>query len=215
MPASSNGRSPSTGLLYIVYPAVRAVPFFAGGMFITGALTSTAKPGRKVARTLRVFCGRALGYAVMSNHVHVVLHGDPQVASVWSDEEVAERWVRLFLVRVGGVVDERLCEENASRLQGDPERVAELRSRLRSLSWFMRCLNEPMARQANCEDGCTDRFWEGRFKCQALLDEQAVLSCMAYVDLTLFVRESFTISLLHRTPLFAKAYSMQKQGRFR
>ena len=35
-------------------------------------------------------------YAVMSNHVHVVLHVDPQVAQRWSDEEIAERWVRLF-----------------------------------------------------------------------------------------------------------------------
>ena len=122
-------------------------------------------------------------YAVMSNHVHVVLHVDPQVAQAWSDEEVAERWVRLFPVRVDEVIDERLCEEKVRRLQGDPERMAELRSRLGSLSWFMRCLNEPIARQANREDGCTGRFWEGRFKCQALLDEQAVLSCMAYVDL--------------------------------
>jgi len=122
-------------------------------------------------------------YAVMSNHVHVVLHVDPQIAETWSDEEVAERWVRLFPACSDGSIDEQLCQEKAQCLQSDPERMAELRHRLGSVSWFMRCLNEPIARQANREDGCTGRFWEGRFKCQALLDEQAVLACMTYVDL--------------------------------
>ena len=47
----------------------------------------------------------------------------------------------------------------------------------------MRVMNESIARKANSADQFTGHFWEGRFKSQALLDEQAVLTAMAYVDL--------------------------------
>ena len=61
--------------------------------------------------------------------------------------------------------------------------VAEKRSRLADLGWFMRSLKEPIARRANREDKCTGAFWEGRFDSIPLLDQPALIACMAYVDL--------------------------------
>lgn len=122
-------------------------------------------------------------YAVMSNHLHVVLRVDPVTASEWSDEEVVRRWVKAFPGTRSGEDLQRWSEARIVALLANPDKVKDIRSRLGSLSWFMRALNEPIARMANREDHCSGRFWEGRFKSQALLDEQAVLSCMAYVDL--------------------------------
>jgi hypothetical protein len=124
-----------------------------------------------------------LAYAVMSNHVHVVLRVDPEHAAGWSDQEVTERRGRLFPARINVEVDAQACRRKAWGLSGNPERFAVLRVRLADLSWFMRYLSEPLARLANSEDRCTGRFWEGLVRCQALLDDEAVLACMAYVDL--------------------------------
>ena len=131
-----------------------------------------------------VFSIDVCGYAVMSNHLHLVLRVRPDLAQEWTEEEVALRWRLLYAPR-----DEatgRKAEpgpHDLNMITSAPERVAELRHRLASLSWFMRCLNEPIARAANREDDCTGRFWEGRFRSVALLDEAAVLACSVYVDL--------------------------------
>ncbi|AVP99116.1 transposase [Ahniella affigens] len=118
-------------------------------------------------------------YAVMSNHLHVVVKVDAVAAQEWSDEEVARRWCLVF----AGSDDPEAQKARIANIAAAPERVATYRDRLRSLSWFMRSLAEPIARQANREDDCTGRFWEGRFKAQALVDERALFAAMVYTDL--------------------------------
>ena len=131
----------------------------------------------------QTFAINIAAYAIMSNHYHVVLHIDKKQADQWSDLEVVERWHSLFkgnLFSQRFVRGEALDTAQRARLQMI---IEEWRSRLCDISWFMRILNEAIAREANREDRCTGRFWEGRFKSQALLDEAALAACMAYVDL--------------------------------
>lgn len=131
-----------------------------------------------------VFAIDCLTYTVLSNHWHVVLRSRPDIVALWTDEEVARRWLRLFPKR--RKQDRSPEQPTAAELRmitSDAERILELRRRLSDISWWMRCAAEDIARQANREDECTGRFWEGRFKAQLLLDEASLLACAAYVDL--------------------------------
>ena len=118
----------------------------------------------------------------MSNHYHLVLHVDRSRARQWSPNEVVERWTQLFSAPPlvsrwqNGQADGIEREAAESIIEG-------WRARLWDISWFMKCLNEHLARRANAEDHCTGRFWEGRFRSQALLDEAGLFTAMAYVDL--------------------------------
>lgn len=139
----------------------------------------------RILQLANVFAIDVASYAVMSNHYHIVVRVDQDRALSWSRDEVLERWSQLFAGNP--VVQQYLALEgetaSESLLKSVDEFVDVYRERLHDLSWFMRVLNESIARMANKEDGVKGHFWEGRFKSQALLDEQAVLSVMAYVDL--------------------------------
>jgi len=130
-----------------------------------------------------IFALDICAYAIMSNHYHVVLHINQAQAVNWSDDEVIHKWLQLYK---GNALSQRYLQgailSNAEH-SALKEHVKVWRKRLMSISWFMKILNEDIARQANKEDQCTGRFWEGRFKSQALLDESALAACMVYIDL--------------------------------
>lgn len=130
-----------------------------------------------------IFAIEVCAYAVMSNHCHIVLKVVAQKARSWKVSEILHRWHKLFK---GTLLTQKYVSRQhltKGELQVVKHTAKIYLKRLSSISWFMRVLNEGIARKANREDDCTGRFWEGRFKCQALLDDAALATCMAYVDL--------------------------------
>ena len=138
----------------------------------------------RIKQLTEIFLVDVCGYAVMSNHLHIILRTRPDLVKQMSSEEIAKRWFELFPKRrTKKGLPEEPTEFEIMVLTNNENKLSELRERLGSISWFMRCVNEYVAKLSNREDECKGRFWEGRFSCQRILDEAGLLACMTYVDL--------------------------------
>ena len=115
--------------------------------------------------------------------MHGVLRLNDAMAAGWTDEDVVRRWGRLFPPRGKNRVALPVTDAWVAAQLANAAWVAETRKRLNSLGWFMKCLKEPLSRRANREDQCRGTFFEARFKSIAILDEEALLTTLAYVDL--------------------------------
>ncbi|MDQ7050935.1 MAG: hypothetical protein Q9M92_15940 [Enterobacterales bacterium] len=137
----------------------------------------------RILQLAEIFSIEIYAYAVMSNHYHIVVYSDPKLPEKWSDEEVARRWLQAFPGKLESPQFQHLRQAKIRAITEDKQLLSSYRQRLGSLSWFMKQINEPIAKRSNREDSVTGHFWEARFKSQALLDDAALLTCMAYVDL--------------------------------
>ena len=138
---------------------------------------------RRLQELAEIFAVAVGGFAVLDNHLHVLVRLDPDVAIDWSDEEVARRWGRLFPPRDGTRRALAVTDQWIQEKLKDAAWLARTRQRLQSLSWLMKCLKEPLARMANRQDQTRGAFFEGRFKSVAILDEESLLATCAYIDL--------------------------------
>jgi REP element-mobilizing transposase RayT len=140
---------------------------------------------KRIRQLASIFTIDVAAYSVMSNHYHLVVRVDRERVADLSTHEVIQRWAQLYQGPL--IIRRYLSEKRKDMSPGELNQVEKLadqyRQRLCDLSWFMKNLNEFISRRANAEDDAKGHFWESRYKCQALLDEQALLAAMAYVDL--------------------------------
>jgi len=137
----------------------------------------------RLERLCGCFAVSVCGFAVMDNHLHVLVRLDADDASSWSAEEVIRRWIVAYPPKTAQGEEIEITQAWVDRHAKDEERIELLRERLASLGWFMKALKEPLARMANKEDECKGTFWESRYKSIAILDEEALLATCAYIDL--------------------------------
>ena len=138
---------------------------------------------RKLLSLTHTYCIDVCAYAIMSNHYHLVLHINHEKATSLSMSDVVERWSTEH--KIPAHIKRWQSQSTIDQAEYDHcvETIEQWRERLWSLSWFMKELNYDIACKANSEDGCKGHFWESRFKSQALLDDNALIAAMAYVDL--------------------------------
>jgi REP element-mobilizing transposase RayT len=138
----------------------------------------------RLAFLARCFAVEVAGYAVMGNHLHVIVRMDMALPYTLTDLEVARRWLSVYPRQyLADGTPQLPSEAEIASIAKDGQRVAVWRKRLWDLGWFMKSLKEPLARRANREDNCKGTFWEGRFHSVPLLDQPALIAAMAYVDL--------------------------------
>ena len=121
-----------------------------------------------------------LCYALLSNHLHLILRSRPDVVETWDDTEAARRWLLVCPIRKGAT---KPTEQELNSIRGDAVKLKSVRKRLSDISWWMKFLCQRIAQRANRESGEDGSFWSGRFRAVRLLDEESILACAAYVDL--------------------------------
>jgi hypothetical protein len=171
---------------------------------------------RRLKELDAIFAVSVGGFSVMDNHLHLLLRLDPEVAKSWTNKEVVDRWFKLYPPR--GTDRKPLpaakLKELVEKRLGDANWIAKTRDRLGSLSWFMKCLKEPLSRLVNKAEKCTGAFFEGRFKSIAVLDEEALLAVSAYIDLNpVAAGIAITPESSEYTSVKVRVDHVQQQGR--
>jgi REP element-mobilizing transposase RayT len=183
-------------LCHCVSRCVRKLLLLAGEMSPRGK-DGTPRRTRKdlLADRLRqltaIFAIDVLEWAILDNHVHLVLATHPELVALWTDREVAERWRTLtpdyqWRRRRGIPYTDQAHEEEIAAMLSDPKLLERARRALADVSQFHKFLKQRIAKLINGIDDVTGHLWEGRFNSIVAADAGALIAHMVYVALNPF-----------------------------
>jgi len=136
-----------------------------------------------LAYQARLFAVDVGNYNLLSNHGHLILRTRPDIAALWTPEELAWRWKLAWPEFRDGQWIREPTDQELDLLLANPVKIEQIRRNLSSLSWFMARWKEPIAKICNAETNNRGHFWAERFRCRELVDGPAVLTCHIYVDI--------------------------------
>ncbi len=153
-----------------------------------------ATPARRtwIMERLRFLSSHAaidvLAFAIMTNHIHLLLRIRPDGTDAMSDRDAVRRRIALLPSqrlrrRLGIPSDAEPADAEVDLWLADPAQVARARRDLCSLGFFHRLLKEPCARMWNREDRVSGHFWEGRYQSLPVLDEASLARVASYIEL--------------------------------
>jgi REP element-mobilizing transposase RayT len=116
-------------------------------------------------RFARIYFTEVLGYAVMDNHVHILVRMLPD--RIFSDEEIERRYKLYY-------GDEALFPLG---------RIDHFRKKWASLSEFVREVKQTFSRYYNKVKGRKGTLWGERFKSVIVERGETLINCLAYIDL--------------------------------
>ena len=100
----------------------------------------------------KIFCIEIASYAIMDNHLHIVMRLDPKGAENFSDKEVATRWLQATPALWDWSDENAVPEIDEEKLQAalnSPETIEKWRKRLNNMGECLKALKEPIARRCN------------------------------------------------------------------
>ncbi len=140
----------------------------------------------RVAHLANWFGIDVVALAILATHFHLVLRNLPELVARWSDKDVIRRACKIFPLKFErlGVIKGKLTPQLLNRFVANKKLVREMRLRLSDTSWFMRQLNQNIARRANEEDEVGGHFFGSRFRSRVVTDDLGALLVSIYVDLS-------------------------------